>query len=222
MSAPASAPPADVVAMFGNLNGSNGAKLALLERRFVVPASPTASRGEAPAGLVSGTQHSTSSCHSLREATPTRGPSSSLPPCQSWPGPAAIDLPGADRKRRRESDVGVSFAQESVSRNAVKDQNQMPFRVETTCSPPSAATGQRPSLSPFLAHAQDSSQRLEAPASASKKARNTIARYFASTSAGEGGSLGVGGHTTEEALRSSVAALEAAEQQASLHRSEDE
>ncbi|KDD75352.1 protein kinase, partial [Helicosporidium sp. ATCC 50920] len=122
------------------------------------------------------------------------------------------------RKRRRESDVGVSFAQESVSRNAVKDQNQMPFRVETTCSPPSAATGQRPSLSPFLAHAQDSSQRLEAPASASKKARNTIARYFASTSAGEGGSLGVGGHTTEEALRSSVAALEAAEQQASLHR----
>lgn len=210
MSGPhASTLPADVVAIFGNLNSSNEAKLALLERRFAVPASPATSRGDG-AGLALLNQHSMTSCHSIRESTPPGPASSFVQPSQSWQVAGGNDQ-GVDRKRRRGSDAGTATTGPVTA-------GGYDAKEHGGDSPP-YALAPRPSLSPFIAPAGETGPRLEATPTSSKKPRNTINRYFpCATSTGDGASGGMTGHSVEEALRSSAAALQAAEQQSAQYR----
>lgn len=184
----ASGVPSDVMAVLKNLNGSNEARLALLEKRFAIPPSPATSR-EANSQL---------SCPGARESTP--GPETdaheSLRIEAPWHSLDALELStdiNATKKRRRTSlGPGTTAARDGVS-------------------PPQISL---PSFSPFrpTAHPQErdreASRGVASSPPSSRRQRNTISRYFPTSSNANSND---GMAAVEAAVKAQTAALATAE-----------
>lgn len=84
--------PPEVIAVLGNLNSSNEARLALLEKRFTIPPSPAASR------------EATSQITAAREGTP--GPENGDPAAATWHSLDGLELSTDNLKKRRRTSLG--------------------------------------------------------------------------------------------------------------------
>lgn len=189
--ATASSLPPEAQAVLADLNKSNEARLALLEKRFsAVPPSPAASRGD-----TSLLQNSIHSCHSVR--------SSQKPPLPREQTPLASTSQLVDMAAG-----GVAAAAGARSRDGVEVGSEPPptkrRRTQPAATPgglaaagrqpsikPAASDGgkgnsppstaQRPSLSPFMVAEGAVPAKQATPSSKQKQQQqqqNTISRYF--------------------------------------------
>lgn len=176
------------MAVLGNLNGSNEARLALLEKRFAIPPSPATSR-EANSQL---------SCPGARDSTP--GPENDAPESHRTEAPwhsldgleLSTDINATKKRRRTSLGPGAAGGRGGVS----PPQNSLP------------------GFSPFrpTAHPQERDREASRGAASSppssRRQRNTISRYF-STSSNANSSDGMA--AVEAAVKAQTAALAAAE-----------
>ncbi|KAL6769882.1 hypothetical protein ACKKBG_A32735 [Auxenochlorella protothecoides x Auxenochlorella symbiontica] len=195
----ASGVPSDVMAVLGNLNGSNEARLALLEKRFAIPPSPATSR-EANSQL---------SCPGARDSTP--GPENDAPESHRTEAPwhsldgleLSTDINATKKRRRTSLGPGAAGGRGGVS----PPQNSLP------------------GFSPFrpTAHPQERDREASRGAASSppssRRQRNTISRYF-STSSNANSSDGMA--AVEAAVKAQTAALAAAELHAAQLKMEAE
>ena len=148
----------DVKAVLGNLGSSNEARIALLERRLRVPASPIDSAEAAGVSKLPPTAHS---LHSIGSGLPQNS------------GPSSMTTPQASR-------LDAAFSNEAVADSTIQlggtASNGPTAKRETSTTPTTSA---RPSLSPYLAGNDPPHTKPHASTPGSKgKQKNTISRYF--------------------------------------------
>lgn len=159
------APYDDVKAVLGNLGSSNEARIALLERRLRVPASPVDSVEAAGVSKFPPAGHS---LHSAGSGMPQHS------------GPSGMTTPQASRLDAAFSNDGVAdttIQQAKKRRLQLGGATSTGAKRETSTTPTNSA---RPSLSPYLAANEPhppTKPHAGTPGSKGKQ-KNTISRYF--------------------------------------------